>query len=282
MGGARRARVRHMAFPVSVLQAGARACSRTPAHLLADASHARAPTRLCARARQHFGTAHGGYAKLEIIDAKLALLDDKNRAKELKKHADRHLAQQLRREPLLPFHFVVFDPMHGVHNEINVLLDEAVHKHLMVESTDPVVNEIIERKTIEINQLWKDANLSKFIQFGKDGKGAHSHALNGPAFKDMMRAPKLVVSTIEKMKEVYALLESKRLTPDLHVDATGVGADRGEEASKTKRGGKAKGKDPPTPPQKKGRKKKKRGVHYDEDDEEEQQAPQPAVRAQIG
>lgn len=26
--------------------------------------------------------------------------------------------------PLVPFHHVVFDPMHGLHNELNVIFDE--------------------------------------------------------------------------------------------------------------------------------------------------------------
>ena len=177
----------------------------------------------------------------------------------MKKHARKHLSQQLRRDPLLPFHYVVHDPMHGVHNEVNVLLDEAVHKHLMVDSTDPAVTEVIERVTQQINKRWKDAGLSKFIQFGRDGKGAHSHALDGPAFKDMMRAPQLIIDTIETMKEVYSLLESKDLTPPLKTSATGVGADRGPAATKGKRG---KGKAAAPKAKAAPKKQKKRGVNW--------------------
>jgi len=103
--------------------------------------------------RQKFGTKHGGKAKLEAIDAKLAAMDDGNRTKAIKKHAGTHLAQMLRRAPLLPFHYVVFDPMHGVHNEANVLLDEAVHKHLMVDSPKPEVKALIESTTVKVNDL---------------------------------------------------------------------------------------------------------------------------------
>ena len=46
----------------------------------------------------------------------------------------------------------------------------------------------------KINPEWKDANLPKFIQFGKDKQGAHSHALNGPAFKAVWRHKTLLVA----------------------------------------------------------------------------------------
>ena len=98
----------------------------------------------------------------------------------LKKEANLHLGTMLRRGPGIPFHHVVFDPMHGCHNEVNVLLDESVHKHLMVDSPDAEVKRAIEEAQAEINRMWRDANLPKFIQFGKDGQGAHSHALDGP------------------------------------------------------------------------------------------------------
>lgn len=119
--------------------ASASSASRARCSACSSASSRRPLRPRSVRCRQVFDSKHGGKKKLEQIDAKLAGLDEHNRAKELKKHAKKHLSQQLRREPLLPFHYVVHDPMHGVHNEINVLLDEAVHKHLMVDSTDEVV-----------------------------------------------------------------------------------------------------------------------------------------------
>ena len=96
---------------------------------------------LAPRPSQTFDSEKGGRAKLEKLDATLAAMEDGPRTSKLKRHAKKHLAQQLRREPLIPFHYVVFDPMHGVHNEINVLLDEAVHKHLVAceESKDKQV-----------------------------------------------------------------------------------------------------------------------------------------------
>eukprot|EP00966_Prymnesium_polylepis_P254205 5874768-Prymnesium_polylepis.1 len=105
--------------------------------------------------------------------------------------------------------------MHGVHNEANVLLDEVVHKHLMVESTDPEVKAAIEKATTSINQRWKDANTPKFIQFGRDETGAHSHAMNGPTAEFVMDRPDLIIGTIQDMAPVYALLEARKQTPPL-------------------------------------------------------------------
>lgn len=158
---------------------------------------------------------------------------------------------------MLPFHFVVFDPMHGIHNEANVLIDEAVHQHLMVQSPDPDVMEVLATAQENVNKRWKDANLPKFIQFGRDKQGAHSHALNGPAFKAVWSKPELIIETIKDMSPVYALLESKKLTPALEPEAVGEGADKGPK----KKGGAAKPK-----------KKKQRGVAW-EDEEPEYMPP---------
>jgi hypothetical protein len=130
----------------------------------------------------------------------------------------------LRRAPLLAFHYVVYDPMHGIHNEVNVLLDESVHKHLMVDSGDAGVKSVIEVAQSKINAEWKAANLPKFIQFGQDKKGAHSHALNGPAIEALWAKPALLISTIRHMQPVYALLEAKGLTPALQASAVREGA----------------------------------------------------------
>ena len=62
--------------------------------------------------------------------------------------------------------------------------DEAIHKPLMVITNEPVAKAIIETAQAEVNALWKDAQLPKLVQFGKDNKGAHSHTLNGPAFNN--------------------------------------------------------------------------------------------------
>ena len=102
---------------------------------------------------QVFDSEKGGRAKLEKLDDELAQMDERPRDNRLKKHAKGtvkcagHHGQQLRRAPLLPVHHFVFDPMHGVHNEANILLDEAVHKHLMVESSDAAVKKVIEEAT---------------------------------------------------------------------------------------------------------------------------------------
>ena len=213
-------------------------------------------------------------AKLEAIDAKLAGMKPSKADNELKKHAKKCAGQQLRRPPLLPFHHVVFDPMHGIHNEINVLLDEAIHQHLMVE--DPSVKATIEEAQDKINKEWKAAHLPKFIQFGQDKKGAHGHALNGPTFKAVMGRPSLLINSIKHMGPVYKLLETKKLTPKMTREATGVGADRGPKADAGKRGkGKAK-----APAQKKA---KQRTVTYaDEVQSEDEEEEEPAAAAASG
>lgn len=120
-------------------------------------AHAHRQRLRACRHRQPFGTNHGGMAKLHKIDEWLSSLTDQKMNNELKKHAKKCCAQQLRRPPILPFHHVVFDPMHGIHNEINVLLDEAVHQHLMVD--DPSVKATIEEAQKKINKEWADAHL---------------------------------------------------------------------------------------------------------------------------
>ena len=61
--------------------------------------------------------------------------------------------------------------------------DEAIHKPLMMIANDPVAKAIIETAQANVDALWKDSQLPKLVQFEKDDKGAHSHTLNGPAFK---------------------------------------------------------------------------------------------------
>jgi hypothetical protein len=182
---------------------------------------------------------HGGKAALDAIDEKLFSLENEYRAREQNGHAKKHMAQQLRRWPLLPFHHVVHDPMHAVHNEANALLDEAVHKHLVVESTDAEVKKTLAAAQEAINKLWKDANLPKFIQFGRDGQGAHSHALNGPCFEKVWSTPDLIIKTIELMQPVYELLESKKLVPELTAEAIAAGdiesAAKAQPAARAKR-----------------------------------------------
>ena len=229
----------------------------------------------CPCCKESFGTDYGGRAALDEIDAKLHALDQGNMAKTLKLHAKSHLAQQLRRCPLLPFHFVTHDPMHGVHNEANAVLDEAVHKHLMVESTDTEVKKTLETQQALINTLWKDANLPKYIQFGRDNQGAHSHALNGPCFEKVWSTPSLIIETIKLMGPVYALLESKKLVPELTPEALAAG-DLGQAAvveqvvgAKRTKGGKA-----PAAKKKRAAPKRNRRADFgDQDDEPDEQAP---------
>ena len=80
----------------------------------------------------------------------------------------------------------------------------------MIESPDKELMSLLAEVTDAVNKLWKDANLPKFIQFGRDGQGAHSHALNGPAAKAVLRHKDLLINTIDAMQPVYALYEVDR------------------------------------------------------------------------
>eukprot|EP00966_Prymnesium_polylepis_P068102 1582882-Prymnesium_polylepis.1 len=176
----------------------------------AAATHPRAPSADARRAMQDFGTDHGGRAALKTTDGWLADLPDNTHTNELRKHAKRHHGQQLRRPPLLPVHYFVVDPMHGMHNEANVLLDESVHKHLMVESKEPEV-----KKTIKEAQA-KD---QREVEGRQSAQGAHGHAMNGPTVEYVMDHPALVIDTIKDMQPVYQLLEARKKTPPLQPDA---------------------------------------------------------------
>lgn len=160
---------------------------------------------------------------LEALDDELAALQKPGNR--LKKHGHGHCGQQLRRSPLIPAHYTVFDVMHGVHCEVNVLLDESVHKHLAVAqtTTDKQVKATCETAQAAINAEWKAAGLPKFIQFGHDETGAHSHALNGPTAEAVMDRPSLIISTIKHMQPVYELLETRKQTPPLEPEAVGMG-----------------------------------------------------------
>jgi hypothetical protein len=73
---------------------------------------------------------------------------------------------------------------------------------------------ILEVAQKQVNQLWKEACLPKFIQWGRDGQGSHTHALNGPAAKAVLRNKTLLINTIQHMQPVYALIECNKYTPD--------------------------------------------------------------------
>ena len=132
---------------------------------------------------------------------------------------------------------------------------------------------MIDTAKAKVNDLWAKAHLPKFIQFGKDDKGAHSHAMNGPTFKAVMRNAPLLKATFQAMQPVYALLEAKKLAPPLdpaELDKV--------PAPKDKRKGK----------QKQPRKKKARGSSFcdvgagdEEEGEEEEEADLAQVRGEL-
>jgi hypothetical protein len=70
---------------------------------------------------QVFDSADGGLKKLEAEAA--ARLQNASAADD-ERFSKLHLSCQYGQEALIPFHYVQWDPMHGAHNELNVLLDE--------------------------------------------------------------------------------------------------------------------------------------------------------------
>ena len=57
-------------------------------------------------------------------------------------YSRKHLASQFGMEPLLPFHLVQWDPMHGAHNELNVLLDEVCPRNTFGSFRNPVLGTV--------------------------------------------------------------------------------------------------------------------------------------------
>lgn len=225
-----------MAFPLPLLLQGA---PTLPPSTRVPHSHPRARDR-----EQDFGTDHGGSKALEKLDLDLAVMEPRAQTRVLRKHGKGHAAQMLRRKPLLPCHYFVFDIMHGMHNEANVLLDESVHQHLMVAKTskDEQVIQTITTAQTKINALWKEQHLPKFIQFGHDEDGVHSHAMNGPTAEAVMDRPSLIIETIQLMAPVYELLETRKQVPPLQAEVVGEGAISGPKPDQKKEQAKAKGK----------------------------------------
>ena len=73
---------------------------------------------------QTFSSQNGGKKKLNAAREKLAKLTVEEREKAYKTHADAHHSQKLDCPPLIPCHEYLWDPMHAVHCELNVIIDE--------------------------------------------------------------------------------------------------------------------------------------------------------------
>ena len=78
-----------------------------------------------AKIQQVFDSEKGGMAKLDAERTRKASLDDDVCEKEDVDFSALHKATRYDCCPLLPFTHVVFDPMHAMHNEINLISDEA-------------------------------------------------------------------------------------------------------------------------------------------------------------
>ena len=149
-----------------------------------------------------------------------------------------------------------------------------MHQHFVIETKDTEVREILEVTLREVNELWHNANLPKYIQFGKDERGVNSHAMDGPTVEAVLCKPELLTKTIDIMRPVYDLLESHGLTPELTAEAE-AGTPPSEmppPQAQAAADGKAKGKGKrksAQPTKKKKRGKKKRGVAFDDDDDDD-------------
>ena len=182
-------------------------------------------------------THDGGMAQLEKEREVIERKESSAREKAMKEHAKDHLGQCYGRPPLVPFHHALFDPMHACHNEVNALLDESVHKHLALgaDSTNKEVQRVCAHAQATVNQLWRDANLPKHIQFGKvDGKELE-HALNGPAFNKAFGTPGLLQNTMNAMDPVWRLRET---VPDDFVAGKKAAPAGAEPAPAVQRSGK--------------------------------------------
>ena len=71
---------------------------------------------------------------------------------------------------------------------------------------------MVARVKEKVNQLWLEARLPAFIQFGMDdSKGKeNAHALNGPTVKKVLRHKTLLPDTFRAMQELWELLETEK------------------------------------------------------------------------
>ena len=133
----------------------------------------------------------------------------------------------------------------GALGEAGLFNLQAIHQHLIHESTDKELKKLIDETKHRVNKLWAGAHLKKFIQWGKDSSGKESnHALNGPALKAVLRHASLLKVTIELMKPIYATLEASKV---IKWDANGLPVQR-EKPPKKKGGKKVQKKAPPKKP----------------------------------
>ena len=123
----------------------------------------------------------------------------------------------------------------GALGEAGLFNLQAIHQHLIHESTDTELKKLIEETKHKVNKLWAGAHLKKFIQWGKDSSGKESnHALNGPALKAVLRHATLLKVTIELMKPIYATLEASKV---IKWDANGLPVQPEKRRRRSRRGG---------------------------------------------
>ena len=131
----------------------------------------------------------------------------------------------------------------GALGEAGLFNLQAIHQHLIHESTDKELKKLIDETKDKVNKLWAGAHLKKFIQWGKDSSGKESnHALNGPALKAVLRHATLLKVTIELMKPIYATLEASKV---IKWDANGLPVQPEKPPKKQKGGKKVQNKPPP-------------------------------------
>ena len=102
---------------------------------------------------------------------------------------------------------------------MHTLTPQSIHQHFVVDTKNEEVLSVLRAAQTSVNELWHNANLPKYIQFGKDDRGTQSHAADGPTMKAVMAHPTLLKQTMDLMQPVYALLQTHALTPELTCEA---------------------------------------------------------------
>ena len=124
-----------------------------------------------------------------------------------------HYGQHFGRYPLLPYHdgATCIDMLHAFINEMNDILNEAIHSHLVEEHSEPELRtlqaEVRERVNKRIRGWKGEGGANLLLTFGEtDGK---SHVVNGPKLKTLLRDPTLLSDLVKLMRPLYELMEAK-------------------------------------------------------------------------
>lgn len=181
-----------------------------------------------------YGTQHGGYARLDSERAD-DMAADAAASKGQARIADLHGGREIGKYGLVPYHASHMDPMHGLINTFNEILSEvrgdcpyakaragkcrltppmravplqSIQNHLNFESPHPSIRAKQQEAEQRVNARLQATHTPKYIKFGRDNKGEHSHAADGPTTLHLLHTHGLLVGLMQDMAEVWALMES--------------------------------------------------------------------------